>query len=127
MDKALLVTPDIGSGSTIIQALDDAGMKVNVALWAVLPEYEDWRLVLSSSAFDSSNPLKAYEAVGDVLRKRGIREYQLPPFMILRMKDPLVSGLRKVFGKTASVEGMRLGGQSFGDRFLEDAYVYRIK
>ncbi|MHB1701534.1 MAG: hypothetical protein ACYCSN_15670 [Acidobacteriaceae bacterium] len=126
MDKALLVTPEIGAGSEIIQALDEAGMKVNVALWAVLSEYEDWRLVLSSSSFDGANPLKAYEAVGDVLRKRGIRTYQLP-FMILRMKDPLISGLRKVFAKTRSVEGMRLGGQSFGDRFLEDAYVYRIK
>lgn len=27
---------------------------------------------------------------------------------------------------TVSAKGMRLGGQMIGDRFIEDAYVYRI-
>jgi hypothetical protein len=34
--------------------------------------------------------------------------------------------LRRIFAKTKSVEGMRLGGQMIGDRFIEDAWVYRI-
>jgi hypothetical protein len=42
------------------------------------------------------------------------------------MADPSIRELRRLFGKTKSVEGMRLGGQVFGDRFVEDAYVYRI-
>jgi len=29
-------------------------------------------------------------------------------------------------GKSKSVDGMRQGGQTFGDRFVEDAYAYRI-
>ncbi|SPE36536.1 conserved hypothetical protein [Candidatus Sulfopaludibacter sp. SbA3] len=46
--------------------------------------------------------------------------------MILPMADSFVKELRRLFGKTRSVEGMRLGGQLIGDRFVEDAYVYRI-
>jgi hypothetical protein len=46
--------------------------------------------------------------------------------MILPTSDPSIRELRRIFGKTKSVEGMRLGGQVFGDRFVEDAYVYRI-
>jgi hypothetical protein len=42
------------------------------------------------------------------------------------MTDPFIRALRRLFGKTKSVEGMRLGGQMIGDRFVEDAYVYRI-
>ena len=42
------------------------------------------------------------------------------------MADPFVRELRRLFGKARSVEGMRLGGQMIGDRFVEDAYVYRI-
>jgi hypothetical protein len=42
------------------------------------------------------------------------------------MTDPFVRQLRRRFGKAKSVEGMRLGGQLFGDRYIEDAYVYRI-
>ena len=43
------------------------------------------------------------------------------------MNDPFIRVLRKIFGKTRSVEGMRLGGQMIGDRFIEDAYVYRVR
>jgi hypothetical protein len=46
---------------------------------------------------------------------------------ILGHKNPLIRGLRRAFAKTASVEGMRLGGHSIGDVWIEDAYVYRIK
>ncbi len=42
------------------------------------------------------------------------------------MTDPFIKGLRKMFGKAKSVEGMRLGLQTIGGRFIEDAYVYRI-
>jgi len=46
--------------------------------------------------------------------------------MILPMTDAFIRGLRRIFAKAKDVEGMRLGGQMIGDRFLEDAYVYRI-
>ena len=46
--------------------------------------------------------------------------------MILAMSDPFIKALRKLFGRSKSVEGMRLGGQMIGDRFVDDAYVYRI-
>jgi hypothetical protein len=42
------------------------------------------------------------------------------------MADPFIKSLRRMFGKTKSVEGMRLGLQTIGDRFVEDAFVYRI-
>ena len=40
--------------------------------------------------------------------------------------DPFIRQLRRIFGKTKSVHGMRLGNQMVGDRFVQDAYVYRI-
>lgn len=49
-----------------------------------------------------------------------------PVVMILPMTDPFIKGLRRIFGKTKNVEGMRRGGQMIGDRFIEDAFVYRI-
>ncbi|HEY1339500.1 MAG TPA: hypothetical protein VGF59_18430 [Bryobacteraceae bacterium] len=43
------------------------------------------------------------------------------------MKHPFVRDLRRIFGQSANVEGMRLGGQPIGDRFVEDAVVYRVE
>jgi hypothetical protein len=56
--------------------------------------------------------------------KVGLEE--TPPVVILRASDPFIRDLRKTFGKPKSVEGMRLGGQLIGDRFVEDAYTYRV-
>jgi hypothetical protein len=39
----------------------------------------------------------------------------------------LIRALRKLFGKTANVDGMRLAGQTIGGVWIDDAYVYRIR
>jgi hypothetical protein len=108
-----------------MHALDTSDLKVNVALWVISPEYDDWRLLLASSALDQIHPLKAYQEVIRVLRDNHI--HMRPPLLILPMKDPFVRDLRKTFSHANDVDGMRLGGQSFGNRFISDAYVYRIR
>ena len=47
--------------------------------------------------------------------------------MILKMSDPFIRSLRKIFGKAKNTEGMRLGLQTIGNRFIPDAIVYRIQ
>jgi hypothetical protein len=124
--KTALVNIEIETGSEILQALDDADLKVHVALWVQLPDYEDRRLLLASRAFDNLPPFEAYGLVNSTLRAANIQVERTPPILILPMTSAFIRGLRKIFGKTKSVEGMRLGGQTIGDRFIEDAYVYRI-
>ena len=43
------------------------------------------------------------------------------------MDNPMIQALRGVFASAADTYGMRLGGQVFGDKYLEDAFVYRIR
>jgi hypothetical protein len=126
MDKTALVGVDLEKGSRILQVLDDAGLRVTVALWAVLADYGDWRLILSSRKFDAAGPTEAYGLLHDALRAVGFKLEETPPVVILHTSDPFIRSLRKIFGKAKSVDGMRLGGQTFGDRFVEDAYAYRI-
>jgi len=126
MGKALLVKSELEAGAEIVEALDEAGLKVNVAIWATLSEYGGERLILASRHFDDESPRKAYGKVLDALQDKGIPNRQVPDMLVLRMKDPFVRELRRLFGKAKSVAGMRLGGQSFGDRFIEDGYVFRI-
>jgi hypothetical protein len=126
MGKIALVGLEVETGSRILKILDDAGLQVKVALWAVLPEYEDWRLVLASHKFDPGGLREAYGLVHKALDAAGFPLEQTPTVVILRMSDPFIKALRKGFGKTKSVEGVRPGGQTIGDRFIEDAYGYRI-
>jgi hypothetical protein len=126
MGKAALVNIDVEKGSEILKVLDDANLKVRVALWLYSPDYEDWRLVLSSREFDQTDLVEAYGLVNSALDAAGIPLEQTPPTLILSMSSPFVRTLLKIFGKAKSVEGMRLGGQMIGDRFVDDAYVYRV-
>lgn len=127
MDKATLVTADLATGSKILEILDDTGLRVNVAMWLRTPDYEDWRFAISSRDLDAAEPSAAYGRVHDTLGKGGFQLENTPPLLLLRTSDPFIRTLRRIFGKAKSVEGMRLGGQTVGDRFIEDAIVYRIR
>jgi hypothetical protein len=47
--------------------------------------------------------------------------------LILPTKDPFIGEIRRIFGKAKDVMGMRLGGRMIGNRFVENAYVYRVQ
>lgn len=121
-----MVSLDINRGSELLDALERAKLKVGVALWMFSSEYEDWRLVVSARQFDSLDPRDAYRLLHDSLAAAGFTPEKTPPILILPMADPFIKELRRFFGKTKSVEGMCLGGQMIGDRFVQDEYVYRI-
>ncbi|MGA3095930.1 MAG: hypothetical protein ABSF25_05705 [Bryobacteraceae bacterium] len=121
-----MVGLDIDRGAELLGALERAKLKVGVALWVYLSEYDDWRLVVSARRLDSLDLRDAYRLLHDSLAAAGFTPKNTPSVMILPMSDPFIRELRRLFGKTRSVEGMRLGGQVIGDRFVQDAYVYRI-
>jgi hypothetical protein len=97
-----------------------------VAIWVHFPEYEDWRFVLASKDLDTLSLGDAYLRVNRILTKAELAVWDIPPIFIMKTTDSFIRALRKVFGKAASVTGMRLGGQVWGDRFVEDAYAYKI-
>jgi len=124
---ATLVSYDIENGQQVIDALDQAGKAPNVALWAKLPDYENWRLVLASDRLDQSSPFSGYSEINEVIDKAGIPIHREPSILLRPMDNPLIQDLRRVFASTADTYGMRIGGQMFGDKYLEDAFVYRIR
>ena len=127
MDKTALVSFDIESGKEVIEALDKAGKTPKVALWAKLPEYEDWRLIIASDRLNQTGSLGGYSQLNSVLDQAGITLRKRPAISLRPMNKPFIRALRDIFGEAADVYGMRLGGQTFGDQFLEDAFVYRIR
>jgi hypothetical protein len=127
MAKTILVTADFTAGLEILQALDRSTLSISVALWLYSSEHEDWRFVLASRRLDAVELTKAYGLVHDALSAAGIPLEKTPSLMILEMSDPFIRALRRLFSKTQSVEGMRLGLQMIGDRFVQDALVYRVR
>jgi hypothetical protein len=128
MGQALLVNIDLAAGAEILRIVEEAGVKVSVALWVKLEEYNSWRLLISSRRFDAAGPGKASSLVFDALVAADFPVEKTPAILILPTTDPTVRGLRRYFGKVKglTVEGRRIGGQRFGNRWVEDGYVYRV-
>jgi hypothetical protein len=127
VDQSALVSIEIQRGADVVAALDQAKVKVSVALFAKLDEYESWRLVLAARAFDALKLTKAYGLIFESLTAGGIGVEKTPPILILPMKDPFIRDIRRMYGTSKDVEGVILRSQSFGGRFIEDGYVYRIR
>ena len=127
MDTPTLVSYDIENGKEVINALDNDGKTPNVALWAKLPDYEGWRLVIASDRLDQSPSLSGYDEINAAMRKAGISYRKRPAIYWRPMSKPFIQALRQTFASAKDTNGMRLGGQKFGDQYLEDAFVYRIR
>jgi hypothetical protein len=127
VDSPTLVSYDIENGKEVIDALDKDGKTPNVALWAKLPDYDDWRLVIASDRLDQSSALSGYEEINAAMKKAGISYRKRPAIYWRPMDKPFIEALRRSFASAKDTYGMRLGGQKFGDQYLEDAFVYRIR
>lgn len=125
MVEAPLVIPDVAFGRTILQTLDEAGFPTSVAMW--LKEDDKWNLVLGTPLYEELGPKDAYLRLIKALSREGPVAVSSLPLRLQGHSNSLIKGLRKRFGKTASVQGMRLGGHTVGGEWIEDAYVYRIK
>ncbi|HTX42669.1 MAG TPA: hypothetical protein VMD25_12615 [Acidobacteriaceae bacterium] len=126
MAKAALVDIDLKKAGRAVSALENSGVPLAAALWVHFPEYEDWRLVLASKRLDSLGPREAYLRVNRTFDQAGMTVWDTPSLFIMKTTDPFVRDLRRVFGKAANVEGLRLGGQTWGDRYIDDAYALKI-
>jgi hypothetical protein len=125
MVKETLLNSDVAFGERVIQRLEASGLPVSVALWLRKGEEEPFQLLLGSSLYDKLGHEKAYLKLAHAVTPE---ENWVSIHIRLRgTRDPLIRALRKIFCKTANVNGMRLGGQTIGGLWIDDAYIYRIR
>jgi hypothetical protein len=121
MDQAVLVNFDIEKGQRVIDALDHAGYTPEVVMWAMLPEYESWRFVVSSSH------IHGYEEMVNQLRGAGVLPGSRPSILLREMDDPFIKSLRENFANRDVDMGYNISSQYFGKQYIDEAYVYRIR
>jgi len=125
MAETTLVGFDVSAGQKVLDALEEDGVRVAVAFWAKTSDYDEPRLFIASPDFDSASRLDAHTRVALAVQPKFI--WSAPNVVILRMSDGTIETLQRLFGNARSVHGMRLGGQTIGRRYVEDAYVYVIR
>jgi hypothetical protein len=118
---------DLDYGKQLWNALrNNKAFPAQGVLW-LLESESGWRLLIATPRVDEVGPRKAYEELAQITRQSGPFAPQYPRIELISPRVPLYEALRSVFGKTASVEGARLGNTQVGGMYIEDAYLYEIR
>ncbi|MBI4482432.1 MAG: hypothetical protein HY652_06025 [Acidobacteria bacterium] len=125
MAKEALVEADIDIGRAVVEALDNAGVKVTAALWFYASERGEWLLVLAMPLVDTGGPRQAYTAIQRELRK--VPSVPVIQISAVSPKEPLIKVLRKLVRTGHQISGMRLTGNAIDNVYIEDAYIYRVQ
>jgi hypothetical protein len=97
------------------------------ALWLFQPESGGWHFVIATPRVDEVGPRQAYQELADMTTRIHADSSKLLKIEVISPRQPFYAALRSVFGKTASVEGARLGGTQIGGMYINDAYLYEIR
>lgn len=150
MATTTLVNTDLDVGRRILGALAKAGVRVNIAFWAHVPQISELQLFIATPLVDSKGPKSAYEQVLRVLHDAGMdRELPWRRIFLRSPKDPVLKSLEKQTSDSGPIEiieseniprgtpsayyvtyapdpsgTFRILNLPVGDRFIEDAYMY---
>jgi len=123
-----LTGADIEVGRTVWKSLRKSNrFPVQGILWMLKSESEAWHLLIATRRVDEVGPKKSYEELAEITRNISVEAAQLLKIELISPERPLYQALRSVFGKTASVEGARLGNTQVAGMYIEDAYLYEIR
>ena len=123
-----LTGTDIDFGKVLWHALrGNKKFPASGALWLFQSESGEWHLLIATPRVDEIGPRKAYEELSDITRRIPADSTQLLRIELISPRQPFYQALRSVFGKTASMEGARLGNTQIGGMYIDDAYLYEIR
>ncbi|MGI8603014.1 MAG: hypothetical protein ACR2OZ_08440 [Verrucomicrobiales bacterium] len=114
------------AGRDLTLALDEAGGKVNAALWLFLSDQNSWRLILASPEVKTRGPRAVYKKVQRVLSRCPCDGLEVQDISVIDPDDPLVNRLRAGV-RTDSGPGVRFSRTSINGHFIEDAFIYRVR
>ena len=122
-----LTTWDIDFGKQLWQALrNNKIFPANGVFW-LLESENGWRLLIASPRVDEVGPRKAYEELANITRGVVPGATQPSKVELISPRLPLYQALKRVFGKTASVEGARLGNTQIEGMYIDEAYLYELR
>jgi hypothetical protein len=124
MATTALVDRDLEVGRMALAALTKAGIAVNMAFWAYVPQLSEWQLFIATPLVDSKGLRSAYDQVLRTLQSEGI-DTDLPwrRIFLRSPKDTVLKSLEKK-SKGANQEVFRVVNEEIAGNFVEDAYVY---
>lgn len=119
----------IEAGKRTVQRLDKAKFPFSGALWLLDDEMRAWKFVLVAPAQAKLGPKALYERLRRVLAHPQHEESLVPLSQIFLASDhdSIVRLLSAMVKTGPGLHGIRMTGNTVNGRYIEDAYVYRLR
>lgn len=124
---ATLTTDDLAFGKRVTEQLKTAKFPFNGTFWLYDEAVDDWQLTIATELVDKFGPRDTYLKLSRSISIVGGSDFQLLRIAVISPRTPLYDALRRVFGITATVEGVRLQRAVVNGILISDAYLYEIK
>jgi hypothetical protein len=116
----------IADGAALTRKLDEWGWPMVAAFWYFETEANDWKLMISSAKVNEG-PRKAYELIGQALDALPGTSIKLHSTTLVAPDHPLVRTLASAIQPGPDSMGIQIRRRSINGRYVEDAYLYRLK
>lgn len=114
----------VEAGRKLIHLLDEKQFPVTSAFWLYRSDPDRWRLILASTLVDELGARAAYRRLSDAMK--GFEGLSLlHQISLVSPNDELVSLLKKAVQTGQGVNPIRFSKNLIGDRYVEDAVIYR--
>ncbi|MCC6357413.1 MAG: hypothetical protein IT450_01605 [Phycisphaerales bacterium] len=127
MGPQALVDTEIERGRRLIQAMDERGIGVSMALWLYHEESSEYWLTIAGKFVDELGKHEAYLRIARILTETGLgEELPLRRVQVVFPDEPLVRSIRKLVKTPAKgLVGFRLSRSHVNGIAISDGYVYR--
>lgn len=124
-----LIPADIDFGRAVWQELmhHQRGFPTSGVLWLYHPTSGEWHLIIATPQVDAVGPRRAYEELSNLMARLPVDPRQVLRLEVVSPTVPFYQALRRVFGKTASVEGAHLNNTQVDGVYFDRAYLYEVR
>jgi hypothetical protein len=125
--KEQLTGPMIDAGAELTAKLDESGLPITTALWFLVPELNEWRLLFASPEVATKGPRDVYEKIQTAVGQLGDKASAVPLSSIGLMdaNADLVRLLKVAIRTGPGVNRIRFSKNTINGHFIDDALIYR--
>jgi hypothetical protein len=124
---ATLTAADLDFGKRITEQLKTAKFSFNGTFWLYDEAVDDWQLTIATELVDKLGPRNTYLQLSRSISSVSGSDFQLLRIAVISPRTAVYAALRRMFGTTANVEGVRLQRAVVNGILISDAYLYQIK
>lgn len=126
--KEQLTGAMVDAGAELTGMLDEIGLPFTEALWLLVPEVNEWRLLFASPEVASKGPREVYNKIRQAIGQLGDKASAAPLSVIALMDSDAdrVRLVRVAIRTGPGVDRIRFSKNVIDGHFIDDALIHRV-